>query len=151
MDDMSWEVEAYCRQLSIPTSIFYCDEDDDKGITAAKFFCKRCEVQDECLNWAIKNDKEEGIWGGLTQTERRSLRVTRYVQESNARSERQNKLREQQRLECASLSSPFDISDLTIHIQLALSKQVEVKTAFVITLPEFVMPQSLSEQPSDPD
>ena len=38
----------------------------------AKVVCAVCEVQMECRDWAIAN-KERGVWGGLTDRERRGL------------------------------------------------------------------------------
>ena len=38
----------------------------------AKVVCAVCEVVDECRDWAVAN-KERGIWGGLTDRERRGL------------------------------------------------------------------------------
>ncbi|WP_411153277.1 WhiB family transcriptional regulator [Streptomyces sp. A30] len=35
---------------------------------------RRCPVRDKCLNWAIRADPVEGIWGGTTESERRALR-----------------------------------------------------------------------------
>jgi WhiB family redox-sensing transcriptional regulator len=39
----------------------------------AKRVCARCPVREECLAYAIDNDLREGIWGGLTDNERRPL------------------------------------------------------------------------------
>lgn len=43
----------------------------------AKRICRGCEVQAECLDWAIKIDAPSGIWGGLTEGERRKLKRQR--------------------------------------------------------------------------
>ena len=40
---------------------------------AAKRICARCDVQDECLTYALKHDEPYGIWGGLSQSERSRL------------------------------------------------------------------------------
>jgi len=40
----------------------------------AKNICKQsCDLKDECLSYAMKNDEKFGIWGGLSRTERRKL------------------------------------------------------------------------------
>ena len=44
----------------------------DNAIAAAKNVCRRCPVRGECLNWALRNP-EAGIWGGLTEEERKPL------------------------------------------------------------------------------
>ncbi|MDU4245002.1 MAG: WhiB family transcriptional regulator, partial [Varibaculum cambriense] len=36
--------------------------------------CELCEVRDECLSYALENDERFGIWGGLSERERRRLR-----------------------------------------------------------------------------
>ena len=54
----------------------------DKGQTPkyAKRVCnghdgrEPCPARDECLAWALKN-AEVGVWGGLSETERRRVRV----------------------------------------------------------------------------
>ncbi len=43
-------------------------------IRYAKRVCASCEVQDECLSYAIETNQVSGIWGGLTEDERRPVR-----------------------------------------------------------------------------
>ena len=40
----------------------------------AKRVCSGCEVRTECLLWALENDERFGIWGGLSERERRRLK-----------------------------------------------------------------------------
>jgi len=40
----------------------------------AKAVCRRCEVVDTCLKWAIESGQEAGVWGGLAENERHALR-----------------------------------------------------------------------------
>ena len=40
----------------------------------AKRICESCEVRQECLEYALANDERFGIWGGLSEMERRRLR-----------------------------------------------------------------------------
>ncbi|MGH8886990.1 MAG: WhiB family transcriptional regulator [Egibacteraceae bacterium] len=40
----------------------------------AKAVCGRCEVCDQCLEWALTTNQHDGVWGGKTEDERRSLR-----------------------------------------------------------------------------
>ena len=40
----------------------------------AKRICAQCTVKSECLEYALKNDERFGIWGGLSERERRRLR-----------------------------------------------------------------------------
>lgn len=46
-------------------------------IEEAKAICRRCEVVDTCLRWAIESGADTGVWGGLSDDERRSLRRRR--------------------------------------------------------------------------
>jgi WhiB family transcriptional regulator, redox-sensing transcriptional regulator len=41
---------------------------------AAKRICQTCTVQAECLDYALANDERFGIWGGLSERERRRLK-----------------------------------------------------------------------------
>jgi WhiB family redox-sensing transcriptional regulator len=43
-------------------------------IDRAKRVCVSCPVQAECLSWALAVGVDDGVWGGLTEHERRSLR-----------------------------------------------------------------------------
>lgn len=42
-------------------------------ITEAKSVCRRCPVAAECLNWALATGQDDGIWGAMTEDERRAL------------------------------------------------------------------------------
>jgi WhiB family transcriptional regulator, redox-sensing transcriptional regulator len=35
--------------------------------------CQRCEVREQCLAYAVENEIEFGVWGGLTERQRRRL------------------------------------------------------------------------------
>ena len=43
----------------------------------AKSVCAGCEVKDDCLEYALVNGEKFGIWGGLSERERRRLRRQR--------------------------------------------------------------------------
>lgn len=43
-------------------------------IDYAKSYCHRCPAADRCLQWALETGEEHGVWGGLTEDERRQLR-----------------------------------------------------------------------------
>ncbi len=44
---------------------------------AAKAVCAECPVLEECREWVLAVDEPHGIWGGLTESERRELLYTR--------------------------------------------------------------------------
>jgi WhiB family redox-sensing transcriptional regulator len=43
-------------------------------IEDAKEVCRRCEVVDACLRWALETGQDAGVWGGMSEDERRSIR-----------------------------------------------------------------------------
>jgi len=46
-------------------------------IEMAKAVCLRCDVRTQCLEWAMATGQESGVWGGLSEDERRALRRAR--------------------------------------------------------------------------
>lgn len=70
---LAWMGRAACRGMS--RKIFFPDEfelPDEKALAT----CRLCDVKRECLAWAIDHD-EAGIWGGLTEEERRKITTVR--------------------------------------------------------------------------
>ncbi len=67
---LAWQVDALCAQTD-PEAFF-----PEKGGSTrdAKRICTSCEVKGECLEYALQNDERFGIWGGLSERERRRLR-----------------------------------------------------------------------------
>jgi len=44
------------------------------GTRAAKRICQTCKVTAECLAYALANDERFGVWGGMSERERRRLK-----------------------------------------------------------------------------
>lgn len=67
---LAWQADALCAQTD-PEAFF-----PEKGGSTreAKKVCGSCEVRSECLEYALQNDERFGIWGGLSERERRKLR-----------------------------------------------------------------------------
>ena len=67
---LSWQERALCAQTD-PEAFF-----PEKGGSTreAKRVCVSCEVRSECLEYALANDERFGIWGGLSERERRRLK-----------------------------------------------------------------------------
>ena len=67
---LSWQERALCAQTD-PEAFF-----PEKGGSTreAKKVCLSCEVRGECLEYALSNDERFGIWGGLSERERRKLK-----------------------------------------------------------------------------
>lgn len=66
----SWQSEALCAQTD-PEAFF---PERDSSARDAKTICATCPVRQECLEYALENDERFGIWGGLSELERRRLR-----------------------------------------------------------------------------
>ena len=43
-------------------------------IDEAKAVCRTCEVMDTCLQWALESGQDAGVWGGMSEDERRALK-----------------------------------------------------------------------------
>jgi WhiB family redox-sensing transcriptional regulator len=43
-------------------------------VEQAKQVCRRCPVVDECLRWAIDTGQDDGVWGAMSEQERRALK-----------------------------------------------------------------------------
>jgi WhiB family transcriptional regulator, redox-sensing transcriptional regulator len=69
-DDPEWQERALCAQTD-PEAFF-----PEKGGSTreAKRICMGCEVRDACLEYALAHDERFGIWGGLSERERRRLK-----------------------------------------------------------------------------
>ena len=67
---MGWQERALCAQTD-PEAFF-----PEKGGSTreAKKVCTGCEVRSECLEYALEHDERFGIWGGLSERERRKLK-----------------------------------------------------------------------------
>jgi WhiB family transcriptional regulator, redox-sensing transcriptional regulator len=46
-------------------------------VAAAKLVCARCVVREECLEYALDAGQDHGVWGGLSEEERRAVRRAR--------------------------------------------------------------------------
>lgn len=42
---------------------------------AARQICNRCDVLEECREWALSTDERYGVWGGLSERERRAMKT----------------------------------------------------------------------------
>jgi WhiB family redox-sensing transcriptional regulator len=67
---LGWQERALCAQTD-PEAFF-----PEKGGSTreAKRVCTGCDVRSECLEYALANDERFGIWGGLSERERRKLK-----------------------------------------------------------------------------
>ena len=67
---LAWQADDLCAQTD-PEAFF-----PEKGGSTrdAKRICTTCDVRDQCLEYALQNDERFGIWGGLSERERRKLK-----------------------------------------------------------------------------
>lgn len=72
---LDWRDLAACRDYA-PDLFFPAGETGPAAeqIRQAKRVCAGCDVQDECLSYAIETNQVSGVWGGLTEDERRPVR-----------------------------------------------------------------------------
>ena len=68
--EREWQERALCAQTD-PEAFF-----PEKGGSTreAKRVCMSCEVRVQCLDYALENDERFGIWGGLSERERRRVK-----------------------------------------------------------------------------
>jgi WhiB family transcriptional regulator, redox-sensing transcriptional regulator len=73
--ELSWQDYANCRGAD--ADLFF----PERGASTrkAKSICGACEVKGQCLDYAIDMGEKFGIWGGLSERERRRVRRERQV------------------------------------------------------------------------
>lgn len=69
-DDRGWMDDALCAQVDVG-DVFYVDKGESTA--PAKWICRRCDVQQECLDYALTLGERFGVWGGQSERERRKL------------------------------------------------------------------------------
>lgn len=78
MDD--WQLRALCRgnhsHLFFPPSTFERKEERERREARAKAICNVCPVKQPCVEYALTIREPFGIWGGLTEVERREVSLT---------------------------------------------------------------------------
>ena len=68
--DQDWRAEGLCAQIN-PDLFFAVGAVEHKQ---AKRICRACPVREQCLSYAMDSPIDHGIWGGLTERERRRWR-----------------------------------------------------------------------------
>lgn len=76
----SWMVDSNCKNVDNP-DMFFSQHPAD--IQAAKTMCSNCPVKLLCVSYAIDHDITDGIWGGLTETDRRQIKAAKQAQQKN--------------------------------------------------------------------
>lgn len=87
-DAAEWRVDAACRNH--PTDLFFPPHGvSHQQFDAVRTICQQCPVIEDCLQYALENNERHGIWGGLSERQRRQLRrqtrtnITTYLTKGN--------------------------------------------------------------------
>ncbi len=67
--NQSWRQRSACQGLD-PDVFFPLTEEDARQ---AKAICATCPVREACLEYALANREQDGVWGGATAKERRRI------------------------------------------------------------------------------
>ncbi len=70
LSDLEWRADAHCSTFD-PDLWFAPGALEHKE---AKRICRSCPVRRECLSYALETPVDHGVWGGMTERERRSYR-----------------------------------------------------------------------------
>jgi WhiB family transcriptional regulator, redox-sensing transcriptional regulator len=72
---MDWRHRAICRDED-PELFFPVGTSGPAllQVAEAKAVCRRCPVMSDCLSWALHSGQDAGVWGGMSEDERRALK-----------------------------------------------------------------------------
>ncbi|MDA8391953.1 MAG: WhiB family transcriptional regulator [Actinomycetota bacterium] len=68
--------QGKCRDL--PPSLFF--PSDGVGVEVARKICAECSVREQCLEYAVSQRIDHGVWGGASERERRRIARRRRLQ-----------------------------------------------------------------------
>lgn len=69
MSDTSWMAKGKCREM--PPDTFF--PSDGAGVEVARKICADCPMKSPCLEYAMANHIDHGVWGGTSERERRRI------------------------------------------------------------------------------
>ena len=75
--DDRWMQSGLCRHVS-PSTFF---PNDGVGVEVARRICASCPVQSPCLEYALRERIDHGVWGGTSERERRRILKQRRLSE----------------------------------------------------------------------
>ena len=104
-----WREQAACRGTDL--DVFF----PERGETAdhARQVCTACPVREPCLEYALSNRITHGIWGGLTERERRPLR-SRWMQHARRDRDRAILAADAAGYTAAAIGSSFGLSRVSV-------------------------------------
>ena len=66
----SWHADGLCKEPAYPAEWWF-----DGPVEAARAVCGRCLVQSECRDYAVARPRLQGVWGGMSESDRVRLRA----------------------------------------------------------------------------
>lgn len=79
-----WTARGNCRFEGTPD--MFPHDGDTEGVEAARETCAFCPVRAQCLSWALAVNEYNGVWGGFTGDERRTIKRNENRRAREARS-----------------------------------------------------------------
>jgi WhiB family redox-sensing transcriptional regulator len=73
--ETKWMQRGLCREIP-PTTFF---PSDGVGVEIARRICATCPVREPCLEYALEQRIDHGVWGGCSERERRRILKRRRV------------------------------------------------------------------------
>ena len=67
-----WMADGKCADLN--PSLFF--PSDGKGVEVAKKICSTCDMKIPCLEYALRNRVDHGVWGGASERQRRRILIS---------------------------------------------------------------------------
>jgi WhiB family transcriptional regulator, redox-sensing transcriptional regulator len=80
--DVDWMRKGRCRDIS--PSVFF--PSDGVGVEVARAICADCPVKAPCLEYALENKIDHGVWGGASERERRRIARRRRLEAAAVKS-----------------------------------------------------------------
>lgn len=80
--ETDWMANGKCRE--VPPATFF--PSDGVGVEVARRICATCAMQAPCLEYALRNKIDHGVWGGASERERRRIARRRRLERSSATS-----------------------------------------------------------------
>lgn len=78
--ERGWQRRANC--MGVDPELFFPER--GSSTREAKEVCRGCVVREDCLDFAIANGEKFGIWGGMSERERRRVRRERILAHRDA-------------------------------------------------------------------
>lgn len=72
-EDVSWKTQGRCAEVD--PDLFFPEKGESSN--GAKLVCRGCEVQEQCLAYAMKHGIRWGVWGGTSERQRQRMRSQR--------------------------------------------------------------------------